>query len=211
MLLENMFKIFEQENPNPRIELDYKNHYTLLVAVVLSAQSTDVTVNKATKSLFEICDTPEKMLQLGEESLRQYIKTIGLFNNKAKNVIALSKMLVEKYHSQVPSNLQDLMELPGVGRKSANVVLANAFNMPTMGVDTHVTRVSNRLGFSTSQNPDTIEQDLLKIIDKRWLPRAHHWLVLHGRYVCKAVKPKCGECKISEYCNWVDKRKYAKN
>jgi endonuclease-3 len=205
MSIENILKIFEQDNPNPRIELDFKNHYTLLVAVVLSAQSTDVTVNKATKDLFETYETPEKILALGIDNLKKYIKTIGLFNNKAKNIIALSKILVEKYNSQVSSTLQDLMSLPGVGRKSANVILANAFDMPTMGVDTHVTRVASRLGFSTSQNPDKIEQDLLKLIDIKWLPRAHHWLVLHGRYTCKAIKPKCNECKISSYCNWAKK------
>jgi endonuclease-3 len=202
MSLEQILKIFEQENPNPRIELDFKNHYTLLVAVVLSAQSTDVNVNKATKPLFEVCDTPSKMVELGEENLKKYIKSIGLYNNKAKNIIELSKVLVARYDGQVPSNLEDLVALPGVGRKSANVILANAFNMPTMGVDTHVTRVANRLGFSNAKTPDKIELDLLKIIDPKWLPRAHHWLVLHGRYICKAVKPKCKECKISAYCNW---------
>ena len=205
MSIENILEIFEQQMPNPKIELDYVNHYTLLVAVVLSAQSTDVGVNIATKPLFAKYDTPQKILELGEDALKAYVKTIGLYNNKAKNIIALSKLLIEKYNSIVPNNLEDLMSLPGVGRKSANVVLANAFNMPTMGVDTHVTRVANRLGFSSSQNPDKIEQDLLKIIEPKWLPRAHHWIVLHGRHVCKAVKPKCGECSIWRYCNWEKK------
>jgi endonuclease-3 len=205
MSIEKILSIFEQENPHPRIELDFKNHYTLLVAIVLSAQSTDVTVNKATKSLFEVYDSPAKMLSLGEEGLKNYIKTIGLYNNKAKNIIELSKVLIANYNSNVPSGMEDLMILPGVGRKSANVFLANAFNMPTMGVDTHVTRVSARLGFSKANHPDKIEQDLLKLIDKKWLPRAHHWLVLHGRYVCKAIKPKCSECKIAQYCNWRQK------
>jgi endonuclease-3 len=200
VLIENILKIFQQNNPNPRIELDFTNHYTLLLAIVLSAQSTDIAVNKATKSLFIIYDTPEKILALGENSLKNYIKNIGLFNSKAKNIVALSKILIEKYNSQVPNTLQDLVSLPGVGRKSANVLLANAFDMPTMGVDTHVTRVANRLGISSSQDPDKIEQDLLKVIDTKYLPRAHHWLVLHGRYVCKAIKPKCNECKISDYC-----------
>jgi endonuclease-3 len=205
MSIEKILSIFEQENPHPKIELDFKNHYTLLVAIVLSAQSTDVTVNKATKSLFEVYDSPAKMLSLGEEGLKHYIKTIGLYNNKAKNIIALSKALIAHYGGSVPSGMEDLMILPGVGRKSANVFLANAFDMPTMGVDTHVTRVSARLGFSKANHPDKIEQDLLKLIDEKWLPRAHHWLVLHGRYVCKAIKPKCSECKIAQYCNWSQK------
>ena len=206
MSIEDILKIFEREMPNPKIELDYINHYTLLVAVVLSAQSTDVGVNIATKPLFAKYDTPQKIVDLGEEGLKAYIKTIGLYNNKAKNIIALSKLLIEEYNSIVPADLQSLMSLPGVGRKSANVVLANAFNMPTMGVDTHVTRVANRLGFSSSQNPDKIEQDLLKIIEPKWLPRAHHWIVLHGRHVCKAIKPKCLECGIWVYCHWLKKQ-----
>jgi len=206
MSILDILKIFEQDNPNPRIELDFKNHYTLLLAIVLSAQSTDVAVNKATKDLFALYHTPEKILALGEESLKKYIKTIGLFNNKAKNIIELSKILIEKYNSQVPHTFQDLVSLPGVGRKSANVLLSSAFNMPTMGVDTHISRLANRLGFSTSKNPDKVEQDLLRLIDAKWLPRAHHWLVLHGRYICKALKPKCSECKIFAYCTWSGKR-----
>ncbi len=206
MSILDILKIFEQDDPSPRIELDFTNHYTLLLAIVLSAQSTDVAVNKATKDLFALYQTPEKILTLGEESLKKYIKTIGLFNNKAKNIIELSKILIEKYNSQVPRTFQDLVSLPGVGRKSANVLLSSAFNMPTMGVDTHVSRLANRLGFSTSKNPDKVEQDLLRLIDARWLPRAHHWLVLHGRYICKALKPKCSECKIFAYCTWSGKR-----
>jgi endonuclease-3 len=206
MSILDILKIFEQDDPNPRIELDFTNHYTLLLAIVLSAQSTDVAVNKATKDLFALYQSPEKILALGEESLKKYIKTIGLFNNKAKNIIELSKILIEKYNSQVPHTFQDLVSLPGVGRKSANVLLSSAFNMPTMGVDTHVSRLANRLGFSTSKNPDKVEQDLLRLIDAKWLPRAHHWLVLHGRYICKALKPKCSECKIFAYCTWSGKR-----
>jgi endonuclease-3 len=198
--IEKILKIFEQQNPNPQIELDYVNHYTLLVAVVLSAQSTDINVNKATKALFKTYDTPEKMLLLGQEGLKLYIKSIGLYNNKAKNIIALSQQLIEEYASIVPNNLDDLTKLPGVGRKSANVVLANAFGMPTFGVDTHVTRVANRLRLSFSNNPDKIEQDLLKVIAPKWLPRAHHWFVLHGRYTCKAIKPNCGGCPIWQFC-----------
>ena len=205
MQIEEILKIFQLEKPNPRIELEYNNHYTLLVAVVLSAQSTDVMVNKSTKELFAKYNTPEKMLELGESGLKSYIKKIGLYNNKAQNILKLSKILLEKYNSIVPNNFDDLVRLPGVGRKSANVIQANAFNMPTMGVDTHVTRVANRLGFSNSKNPDKVEQDLLKVIDKKWLPRAHHWFVLHGRYTCKAIKPKCLECRIWAYCNWSQK------
>ncbi len=203
MSIQSILHIFEQENPNPKIELDYINHYTLLVAIVLSAQSTDVMVNKVTKTLFATYNTPEQILQLGEEGLKQHIKRIGLYNSKAQNIIKLSSILLQQHNSTVPNNFQELMALPGVGRKSANVFLANAFNMPTMGVDTHVGRLANRLGLCTSKNPDKVEQALLKIIPTKWLPRAHHWLVLHGRYVCKALKPKCSECSIKAYCPFI--------
>jgi endonuclease-3 len=198
--IQTMLIRFEKQNPHPKIELDYLNTYTLLVAIVLSAQSTDVGVNKATKALFSKYNTPQSMLELGLEGLKGYIKTIGLYNNKAKNIIALSQILIQQYDSKVPATMQALIELPGVGRKSANVLLANAFNMPTMGVDTHVSRVANRLGLSSSTDPDKIEQDLLKAIPAQYLPRAHHWLVLHGRHTCKAIKPLCAKCIIYDIC-----------
>jgi endonuclease III len=207
--IDKIFLIFKTQNPEPKTELEYTNHYTLLVAVVLSAQSTDIGVNKATKKLFAIADTPEKMLKLGEEKLKKYINTIGLYNNKAKNVIALSKILLEKFNSQVPESLEILQSLPGVGRKTANVVLNCAFGHPTIGVDTHVFRVSNRIGLANGKN---IEKDvlktelaLLKNIPKKWQQHTHHWLILHGRYVCTAKKPKCVECKIRELCQFRNK------
>jgi endonuclease-3 len=202
MQLEQILTIFQEELPNPQIELNYCNHYTLLVAIVLSAQSTDVNVNKATRQLFAICDNPQSMIELGIGQLKDHIKTIGLYNNKAKNVIALSQDLISKHQGHVPSDFASLMALPGVGRKSANVFLANAYGAPTMGVDTHVARVAARLGLTVSSNPDKIEQDLLKAIAPQWLPRAHHWLVLHGRYTCKALKPLCHVCKIAHLCSW---------
>ena len=198
--IDKIFSILSKQNPHPKTELEYKNHYTLLVAVVLSAQSTDVGVNKATKKLFEIADTPEKMLNLGEEKLKIYINTIGLYNNKAKNVIALSKILFEKYNSVVPENLEILQSLPGVGRKTANVILNCAFGHPTIAVDTHVFRVSNRLGIVKEKDVLKTELALLKAIPKKWQQHAHHWLILHGRYVCIARKPKCETCLISDYC-----------
>jgi endonuclease-3 len=203
--IQTMLTRFEKQNPHPKIELDYVNTYTLLVAIVLSAQSTDVGVNKATKALFSKYNTPQSMLELGLEGLKGYIKTIGLYNNKAKNIIALSQILIQQYDSKVPATMQALMELPGVGRKSANVLLANAFNIPTMGVDTHVSRLATRFGISTSTDPDKIEQDLLKVIPLRYLPRAHHWLVLHGRHTCKAIKPSCDKCIIYDICNFSGK------
>lgn len=200
MHIEEVLNIFARANPSPRIELDFTNNYTLVVAVVLSAQATDVMVNKITPPLFAICNTPEKMVALGEERLKEYVKRINYFNTKAKNIVALSKVLVEKFNSTVPNDFDALITLPGIGRKSANVILASAFGASTMAVDTHVKRVANRMGFSNSKEPEKVEQDLLKIVDASWRPRAHQWLVLHGRYICKAIKPKCPECKVSKYC-----------
>jgi endonuclease III len=199
-IINQIFEIWQQENPCPKTELVYSNNYTLLVSVVLSAQSTDVGVNKATKALFKIADTPEKMLKLGEEKLKKHINTIGLYNGKAKNVIALSKILIEKHNSIVPEDLDELQKLPGVGRKTANVILNCAFGHPTMAVDTHVFRVSNRIGFVNEKDVLKTELALLKNIPKKWLTHGHHWLILHGRYVCQARKPKCEECKISQFC-----------
>lgn len=199
-IIDQIFTVWQKENPHPRTELIYNNNYTLLVAVVLSAQSTDVGVNKATKALFKIADTPEKMLKLGEENLKKYINTIGLYNGKAKNIIALSEILVKKHNSDVPEDLEELQKLPGVGRKTANVVLNCAFGHHTMAVDTHVFRVSNRIGFVNEPDVLKTELALLKVIPKKFMTHAHHWLILHGRYVCQARKPKCNECKISKFC-----------
>ena len=202
--INKIFSIFQQQNPEPKTELEFINHYTLLVSVVLSAQSTDVGVNKATKKLFAVASTPEKMLELGEENLKKYINTIGLYNNKAKNVIALSKILVEKFNSEVPENLEVLQSLPGVGRKTANVVLNCAFGHPTIGVDTHVFRVSNRIGLVSEKDVLKTELALLKNIPQKWQQHAHHWLILHGRYICTAKKPKCEICPINQYCQYAN-------
>lgn len=198
--LEKIFKIWQAQNPHPRTELIYNNNYTLLVAVVLSAQSTDIGVNKATKELFRIANTPQKMLDLGEKNLKKHINTIGLFNGKAANIIKLSQQLIEKFNSQVPENFDSLISLAGVGQKTANVVLNCAFGHKTIAVDTHVFRVANRLGFACETTPEKTEIALMKKIPKKWQTHAHHWMILHGRYVCVARKPKCDECKIAEFC-----------
>lgn len=198
--------IFNQKDPNPRCELNYNNAYTLLVAVVLSAQSTDKGVNRATEELFKIADTPQKMVALGLDKLKQYIKTIGLYNNKAKNIIALSKELTEKYQGEVPHNREALENLAGVGRKTANVVLNVWFNEPTLAVDTHVMRISHRLNMSDGKNPLEVEKDLLKVLLDNYKKNANHWLVLFGRYICKAQKPDCPNCPVSSFCHSADKR-----
>lgn len=198
--INSIFETFSLQNPHPKTELEYVNNYTLLVAVVLSAQATDVGVNKATKALFDKVDTPDKMLQLGEVGLKKYIKTIGLFNTKAKNIIALSQILVDKYNSQVPDDFASLKSLPGVGIKTANVILNCAFGHPTIAVDTHVFRVSKRIGLANATNPEELGQQLLQNIPKKWQMHAHHWLILHGRYVCRARKPECNKCIVFEYC-----------
>lgn len=198
--------IFNQKDPNPRCELNYSNAYTLLVAVVLSAQSTDKGVNRATEELFKIADTPQKMVALGLDKLKQYIKTIGLYNNKAKNIIALSKELTEKYQGEVPHNREALENLAGVGRKTANVVLNVWFNEPTLAVDTHVMRISHRLNMSDGKNPVEVEKDLLKVLPDNYKKNANHWLVLFGRYICKAQKPDCPNCPVSSFCHSTDKR-----
>lgn len=192
-------------NPEPRTELIYKNPFTLLVAVVLSAQATDAGVNKATKELFEIADTPEKMRALGLEGIREHVKTIGLFNTKAKNVFALCQMLIDEHDSVVPDNRDALVKLPGVGRKTANVVLNEVFRQPTMAVDTHIFRVANRTGLAKGKTPEAIEKGLLKAIPEEFLLNSHHWLILHGRYVCKARKPDCAACIVSDLCAYKDK------
>jgi endonuclease III len=200
-----IFERFKAANPEPKGELEHINPFTLLVAVVLSAQATDAGVNKATRALFAIADTPEKMLALGEDTVSGHIKTIGLWRNKAKNVIALSEALIRDHASIVPDRRDDLVKLPGVGRKTANVVLSMAFGQPTMAVDTHISRLGNRLGLAPGKTPDQVEQKWLKAIPERYLYHAHHWLILHGRYVCKARKPECGRCIIADLCKSPEK------
>lgn len=200
-----IFRRFEAADPEPRGELEYTNPFTLVVAVALSAQATDVGVNKATRALFKVADTPEKMAALGEETLREYIKTIGLYRNKAKNVIALSHMLIERFHSTVPSTREELEQLPGVGRKTANVVLNIAFGQPTIAVDTHLFRVSNRIPLAPGTTPLAVELGLERIVPARYARHAHHWLILHGRYVCKARKPECPRCLINDLCRYQPK------
>lgn len=200
--IDTFFATLSAANPEPKGELEYQNPFTLLVAVVLSAQATDVGVNKATPALFKVADTPGKMVALGLENLKEYIKTIGLFNTKAKNVIALSEKLIGEHGGQVPKDREALIELPGVGRKTANVVLSMAFGMPTVAVDTHVFRVSNRTGLAPGKNPLEVEKNLLEVIPEEYLFHAHHWLILHGRYICKAKKPDCVHCLVREVCGY---------
>ncbi len=200
--IEEFFRRLEARNPDPRGELDYINPYTLLVAVVLSAQATDAGVNKATGPLFKVVDTPEKMLALGEAKLRDYIKTIGLFNTKAKNVIALSRTLVEEHGSEVPRDRAALEKLPGVGRKTANVVLNIAFGESTIAVDTHIFRVGNRTGLAPGKTVLAVEQKLEKVVPVKYRLHAHHWLILHGRYICKARKPDCPACPVNDLCGY---------
>ncbi len=195
-----VFSRWQAQNPSPASELDYVNAFTLLVAVVLSAQTTDKGVNKATGPLFKVADTPEKMLALGEEGLIPYIRTIGLYKNKAKHVMGLSKKLIDDFGSEVPSDRDALMSLPGVGRKTANVVLNVVFHKPTMPVDTHLLRVSPKIGLAEGNTPETVEKSLLERIPEQFLPNAHHWILLHGRYVCTARNPKCTECLIRDLC-----------
>lgn len=203
--IEEMFRRFEARDPEPEGELDYVNVYTLLVAVVLSAQATDVGVNKATKALFAIADTPQKMVALGLDSITQHVRTIGLYRNKAKNVLALSTRLIEHFNSQVPDNREDLESLAGVGRKTANVVLNLYFGHPTIAVDTHIFRLSNRLKLAPSKNVVETERKLEKAIPAYYKRHSHHWLILHGRYVCKARKPLCEDCIIEDLCKSTDK------
>jgi endonuclease III len=200
--IEALYARLAFERPDPRTELHYTNPFTLVVAVALSAQATDVSVNKATKALFSLADTPEKMLALGEEGVAQHIRTIGLWRNKARNVIALSQMLIDRYQGQVPRSREALTELPGVGRKTANVVLNEAFGHATIAVDTHIFRVSNRTGLAPGPTPDAVEDILERVTPKEYKLGAHHWLILHGRYVCIARKPQCWRCGIAEICKF---------
>jgi endonuclease-3 len=200
--VDAFFAALSEANPEPKGELNYVNAYTLLVAVVLSAQATDAGVNRATKDLFATVDTPQKMVALGLEGLIKHVRTIGLFNTKAKNVIALSEMLIAKHGGAVPHDRDALEELPGVGRKTANVVLNIAFGEPTMAVDTHVFRISNRTGLAQGKTPLAVEEKLMKAIPAKWALHAHHWLILHGRYVCLARKPNCPACVAREICKF---------
>ena len=200
--IRNIYEHLYTLDPAPRTELHYSNPYTLVVAVALSAQSTDIGVNKATKALFKKADTPEKMVALGEDIVRDHIKTIGLYKNKAKNVIALSKMLIEEYGSVVPEDRDALIRLPGVGRKTANVVMNEAFGHPTMAVDTHIFRVANRTGMAPGKDVYEVELNLLRVTPEKFGRHAHHWLILHGRYVCVARKPKCYNCAIRDLCKF---------
>lgn len=206
--IDKFFTILSAQNPEPKTELEYTNPYTFLLAVVLSAQSTDVGVNKATLTLFAKVKKPSQMLKLGEAGLKEHIKTIGLFNSKAKNIIALSKKLVEDFgldDGTLPHDREKLQSLPGVGRKSANVILNVIWGDETIGVDTHIFRVANRIGLASGKTPEEVEQNLLKVIPKKWLRHAHHWIVLHGRYVCKAKKPDCKNCVVRSVCGFEGK------
>ena len=203
--VHTFFARLRADNPEPKSELNWTNPYTLVVAVALSAQATDVGVNRATEKLFKIADTPQKMLALGLDGLKQHIKTIGLFNTKAKNVIALSQLLIDEFGGEVPRAREALERLPGVGRKTANVVLNVCWGEPTMAVDTHIFRVSNRTGIAPGKTPLAVEQRLMKAVPDEFMVHAHHWLILHGRYVCKARKPECGICTVSDVCFYKDK------
>jgi len=203
--INEIFDIFSTQNATPKTELEYQNEYTLLVAIVLSAQATDISVNKATKTLFINIQDPQSMIELGEENLKQYIKTIGLYNSKARNIIKLSQRLISTFDSKIPDSIEDLQSLAGVGRKTANVFLNCARGKKTIGVDTHVERVSNRIGLAKTKNPIQIEKSLLKAIPDRWKLHAHHWLILHGRYTCKARKPLCDKCIIYNLCKFKSK------
>ena len=203
-----IFSLLRQHNPAPTTELHYSSPFELLVSVVLSAQATDVSVNKATADLFKIANTPEQFINLGEQGLKRYIKSIGLYNTKAENIIKTCHILVETHGGEVPKSREALEKLPGVGRKTANVILNTAFGQPTIAVDTHIFRVSNRTGLAPGKNVLEVEQRLLKHVPDEYKQDAHHWLILHGRYTCMARKPKCGECVIYDLCEWGEKRSF---
>ena len=207
--IERVMERFSERNPNPKCELEWKNPYTLLVSVVLSAQATDRSVNENTRELFKVADTPQKMLDLGRERLVEFIRPIGLSNTKSKNVIALSERLISEFSGEVPRDREKLMSLPGVGRKSANVVLNVVWNEPTMPVDTHLLRICPKIGLAEGDTPEKVEKSLLSRIPEKYLTRAHHWLILHGRYTCTARRPKCAECFLGDICRF--NKSFAKN
>lgn len=200
-----IFEIFATQNPTPTTELVYSSVFELLVAVILSAQATDVSVNKATAGLFRVANTPEAIYKLGVTRLKQWIKSIGLYNTKAENIIKTCRILVEEHDSVVPDNRELLEKLPGVGRKTANVILNTAFGQPTIAVDTHIFRVANRTGLAVGKNPLEVEKKLLRFVPVSYRQHAHHWLILHGRYTCIARNPKCADCSIYDYCEWKEK------
>jgi endonuclease-3 len=203
--IEEMFSRLAQRNPQPTTELEYSSPFELLIAVILSAQATDAGVNKATRQLYPVANTPQAILQLGEEGLKRYLSSIGLFNAKARNIIATCKILIDQHGGHVPRQRQALEALPGVGRKTANVVLNTAFGEPTIAVDTHIFRVANRTGLAPGKDVRAVEDRLVKVIPARYLHNAHHWLILHGRYVCKARRPDCPNCVIADLCQYPDK------
>ena len=202
---KNFFAQLKRDNPNPQTELKYSNNFELLIAVILSAQATDVSVNKATATLYEVANTPQSMLKLGEEKLKKHIQTIGLFNTKAKNILKTCKLLLDKHEGEVPSCRASLESLPGVGRKTASVILNTAFHQKTMAVDTHIFRVSNRTGLAPGKNVLEVERNLLKRVPRKYLLNAHHWLILFGRYICTARNPKCNSCKVEKFCKYESK------
>lgn len=203
--INTIFTRFRSANPKPTTELRYKTPFELLTAVILSAQATDISVNKATEKLFPVANTPEKILQLGEKKLKEYIKTIGLYNSKAANIIKTCRILIDQFNSKVPDTREELESLPGVGRKTANVILNTYFGQPTIAVDTHIFRVANRIGLTKGKTPLQVEQQLLKTIPAEFIHDAHHWLILHGRYTCIARKPKCPDCLIKDLCEYKNK------
>ena len=203
--IQKIFATFAKANPKPTTELHYHTPFELLISVILSAQATDVSVNKATAKLYPVAHTPQAILDLGEEGLMEYIKSIGLYKTKAKNILKTCALLLEQHHGKVPHSREALEALPGVGRKTANVVLNTAFGEPTIAVDTHIFRVAKRIGLSHGNTPLAVEQDLLKVVPKSYLQDAHHWLILHGRYTCVARKPHCGQCIIRDWCEYPDK------
>ncbi|MCK5893201.1 MAG: endonuclease III [Endozoicomonadaceae bacterium] len=200
-----IFERFRDNNPHPTTELEYASPFELLIAVILSAQATDVGVNKATRKLYPVANTPETIYALGVDGLKDYIKSIGLFNSKAENVIKTCRILIDQHNSTIPDHREALEALPGVGRKTANVILNTAFGQPTMAVDTHIFRISNRIGIAPGKNVLDVEKQLLRVTPKEFLIDAHHWLILHGRYVCKARKPQCGSCLIEDLCEYKNK------
>ncbi|WP_395946703.1 endonuclease III [Caedibacter taeniospiralis] len=205
---QKIFEIWQQNNPNPTTELRYNSSFELLIAVILSAQATDVSVNKATDKLYLIANTPKTMLALGETRLMEYIQSIGLYKTKAKNIIKTCQILIEQHNGQIPYERKSLEALPGVGRKTANVVLNTAFGKLTMAVDTHIFRIANRINLAPGKNVHEVEEHLLKVTPKKFLKNAHHWLILHGRYICTAKKPKCGQCPIYALCEFKQKEDY---